>query len=585
MSDRKVNLAELRRRAEIALAQTADGAGASEAPTVAEVQHLAEELRIYQAELEIQNQELRQSQTSLTAALDKYRSLFAFLPVPAVVLDEGGFLLESNRLAQAFLGLRPALKQQRYALALFLDGTARLQLHVALKEPAPEGPTVLAPVAVRTAGGDSVPCEIHLLRLGEEAAPSTEFLAMIVDKRHEAMLEARTRELEVAHAAAQAASVAKTSFLSVASHELRTPMNGVMGLLALVKRRTADPALLELVDKADRASRQLLAIINDVLDITRIESNQLKLADEPFVLRDVRAQLLDAVDSLVVPGGPVLDWSENPALEGRCFRGDAGRLGQVLINLVGNALKFTPSGSVTVGVGAFGRASDDTTHLRFEVRDTGIGIRPEDQVRIFEPFGQVDSTLTRRHRGTGLGLAVSERLVKAMRGTIGVSSELGHGSLFWFEVEVLDVPESEPEAPDGDASVDELAARHRGARVLVAEDEPVNLEVARALLEEAGLEVLTAVNGREAVERARSVPCDLILMDINMPVMGGLDAVREIRRMPAHAATPIVALSANAFQEDREASAAAGMNDHLAKPVVPEVLYRAILRWLEPGRA
>ena len=585
MTDRKVNLDELRRRAERALAGTTDGAGgASAEPTAADMQHLVEELRIYQTELEIQNQELRQSQSSLSLALEKYRSLFDFLPVPAVVVDESGYLLESNRLGQAFLGLRTTLRQQRYALALFLDGPGRLQFQAALKDSGLAGPSVVAPAGVRGGEGVMIPCEIHMLRLGEEGAPASEHLAIFIDKRHEAMLEAKSRDLEVARSAAEAASRAKTSFLSVASHELRTPMNGVMGLLALLKRKTADPTLLDHIDKADRASRQLLAVINDVLDITRIESNQLHLASEAFDLHDIRVHLLDAVAGLASDDGPSLSWRANPALERRRLRGDAGRLSQVLINLVGNALKFTLAGTVTVTVSAIGRASEDCTRLRFEIRDTGIGILPEDQVRIFRPFEQVDTSLTRRHRGTGLGLAVSKRLVEAMNGQIGVESVPGHGSLFWFEVELEDIPETEAEDEGADHPANELASRHRDARVLVVEDEPLNQEVARALLEDVGLAVHTASNGREAVEYARAHSFDLILMDMNMPVMGGVEATREIRRIPSSAATPIVALSANAFREDREASARAGMNDHIGKPVVPEVLYRAILRWLDAGR-
>ena len=584
MTERQVNLAELRRRAEVALAGTKGGT--PEAPAPVDGTHLVEELRIYQTELEIQNQELRQSQASLSLALDKYRSLFDFLPLPAVLVDENGYLLESNRQAQSLLGLRTSLRQQRYAIALFLDGPGRFRVQAALKDPDARGPAVISPAGVRAADGETIPCEIHLLRLGEEAANARECLALFLDKRQEAMLVEKTRELETARAAAEAANRAKTSFLSVASHELRTPMNGVMGLLALLKRKTDDPLVLEHVDKADRASRQLLAVINDVLDITRIESNQLQLAHEAFALREIRVHLLDAVASLAQDGGPALHWPENAALERRHFRGDPGRLSQVLINLVGNALKFTPAGEVAVGMSAIGRASDESTHLRFEIRDTGIGIAPEDQGRIFQPFEQVDSTLTRRHRGTGLGLAVCKRLVEAMKGHIGVVSERGHGSLFWFEVPLEDVPESDAEAgvDGGLHPAGEIASRHRGARVLVVEDEPLNQEVARALLEDVGLAVTTAANGREALRYAEREHFHLILMDVNMPVMGGHEAARAIRRIPAQAATPIVALSANAFREDREASAAAGMNDHIGKPVVPELLYRVVLRWLEAER-
>jgi PAS domain S-box-containing protein len=407
----------------------------------------------------------------------------------------------------------------------------------------------------------------------------------LYDHRHrlEQMVALRTADLEVAMEAAEAANRAKTAFLSIASHELRTPMNGVMGMLTLLKKRTVDPQQLEYLGKADRASRQLLSIINDVLDISRIESNRLTLAETPFTLDEIRTHVLDALQQLAEEKALVLSYPTAPS--DQHFIGDPTRITQIMINLVGNAIKFTPAGQVQVNVTEIAGESAGNTRLRFEIRDTGIGILPEDQARIFEPFEQADSSISRKHGGTGLGLALCRKLSIAMGGNIGVISEPGQGSVFWFEVVVAQSVQVEGESEIEVAPGDELMAKFHGANVLLVEDDLLSLEIAEALLEAVGLNVFTAADGIEAIDCARSGGFDLILMDMNMPNMGGIDATYEIRQIPAHATTPIIAMTANVFSEDRETCIRAGMNDHIGKPVTPEVLYKVVLHWLEKVKA
>jgi len=415
--------------------------------------------------------------------------------------------------------------------------------------------------------------------ISERKAMEAELLA---HREHlEGLVEARTRDLAVAKEAAEAASRAKTAFLSLASHELRTPMNGIMGTLALAIRRTAQPEINDYLIKADRASKQLLGIINDVLDISRIESDRLTLASVRFTLEEIVTHVHDALDSTALLKGVTLRTEVSGALAERGYLGDPTRMTQILMNLVGNALKFTTEGHVLVRIVDLPDPSG-AIRLRFEVTDTGIGIRPRDQARIFEQFEQVDSSHTRKFGGTGLGLALCKRLSEAMGGRIGVDSEFGRGSTFWFEVltELIDEPEDARQSAAPVDAEQALRTQHAGATVLLVEDEPFNQEIIAEMLGEADLHVQLASDGEEAVQMAMAGAFDIILMDLNMPNMSGIDATYVIRRIPAHVRTPIIALTANAFVEDRDACLHAGMNDHIGKPVTPEVLFASLLRWL-----
>ncbi|MFO1192470.1 MAG: ATP-binding protein [Rhodoferax sp.] len=399
----------------------------------------------------------------------------------------------------------------------------------------------------------------------------------------EALVEERTVALSIAKEMADTANRAKSQFLANMSHELRTPMNAIMGMTSIVLRRAEDPRLREQLGKIDQASRHLLAVINDILDLSKIEAERLSLESVPFLLGDVVANCSSLMAQKVLDKG--LRWEvELPEdLAATRLQGDPLRLGQILLNFTGNALKFTEQGRILVRL----RRQEDHANellLRCEVLDTGIGIAAQDLPRMFIAFEQADGSTTRKYGGTGLGLAISKRLAGLMGGEVGVESQPGQGSCFWFTVRLAKaVQDPQPVAP-ADPAVGSLevriASRFRGARVLLAEDEPVNREVSVGLLGYAGLRVDVACDGEEAIAMAARTRYALILMDMQMPRCNGIDATRAIRALPDGATVPILAMTANVFDEDRERCLAAGMNDHLGKPVDPDVLYAKLLHWL-----
>jgi PAS domain S-box-containing protein len=412
--------------------------------------------------------------------------------------------------------------------------------------------------------------------------------AELQQHRHhlESMVEERTAALSIAKEAAEAANRAKTTFLSTMSHELRTPMNAIMGMTDMALRRATDPKQIDQLNKSKVGAQQLLGIINDILDISKIEAERLKLEQSIFKLEEVLNNLLSLIHHKAQEKGLKLQIDLAPGIAHLSLLGDPLRLGQILVNFTGNAVKFTEQGSVTVRVRIAEENSEEVL-LRFEVQDTGIGISVEDQKRLFAAFEQADGSMTRKYGGTGLGLAISKRLARMMGGTVGVESAEGLGSTFWFTVRLGKTMDAVPPASTiaQDNTALRLKTQFAGARVLLAEDEPINQEVSRSLLEDVGLAVDLADDGIAAVNMAKRTPYALILMDMQMPNLNGVDATRAIRALPGYAHIPILAMTANAFDEDRQVCMDAGMNDHIGKPVAPDKLFETLLKWLSESRA
>ncbi|MBU1365209.1 MAG: response regulator [Gammaproteobacteria bacterium] len=431
----------------------------------------------------------------------------------------------------------------------------------------------------RARNGALVPVEVTLHYIPADDGLPPRLIAFVRDITERKQAEAA---LIAAKEAAEAANVAKSAFLANMSHEIRTPLNAITGMAHIIRRAGLPPEQLVRLEKIDTAGHHLLGIVNAVLELSKIEAGKLNMADYPLNPADIAARVVVMLQDKALAKNIrlIADAEELPP----SLRGDATHLQQALLNYVANAVKFTDHGVVVVRVRTV-EESDDHAVVCFEVEDTGIGIAPEAAARLFTAFEQADNSTTRKYGGTGLGLAITRKLAEMMGGAAGMRSTPGLGSVFWFTAR-LKKGGHEPDLLFGAAgeSAEEVLSRDfLGRRILLVEDEPVNREVASAMLNTLGLVVDLAVDGREAVSKAAAGNYDLILMDMQMPNLNGLEATRQIRALPGRGDVPIVAVTANIFAEDKANCLAAGMNDFLAKPSPPALLFSTVLKALKNG--
>lgn len=389
----------------------------------------------------------------------------------------------------------------------------------------------------------------------------------------------------LAHAkdAAEQASLSKGAFLATMSHEIRTPINAVVGMAYLALKTDLTAQQRDYIEKIRASGGHLLDLVNDVLDFAKIESGNLELEVAAFDLD----QLIDRVASIASlrarQKGLALGFHVEPAIPRRLV-GDSLRIGQILLNYINNAIKFTASGFVEVRA-SLAEKKDRTCRILLEVSDSGIGLTDEQMSRLFGLFHQADASTTRKYGGTGLGLAISKQIAELMSGDVGVRSTYGVGSTFWASIEV-GLPDEAPDTvpvPTSDLPPVHRTLRFDGARILLAEDNLLNQQIAKEMLEDAGAVVTLANDGKEAIDRATSASFDCILMDVRMPGIDGLQATEALRMLKTTADLPIIAMTANAMVEDREDCLRVGMNDFIPKPVNPEQFLQILGKWIKPS--
>jgi PAS domain S-box-containing protein len=561
---------QLRLQAETKLAQAPPGK-----PPPRSAEELLHELRVHQIELEMQNETLRQSQIALEESRDGYVDLYDLAPIGYLTLTSEGLISKINLTGAALLQIpREKLLQKRFTSFVTADDQDRWHRHfLSVRRGQGQG---AAELALRRGDGTvfhaQIDCACRRTDERESGAAAPEIRMAVTDITRR---KAAEEELAVARDAADRASRAKSTFLANMSHEMRTPLHVIIGLAHLLRRDLADATQRERVDQLCGTSDHLLAVINDVLDLSKIEARRFVLDQGGFRLGAVVTQVCQMAEARAREKKLRLTVDVPQRLREMALNGDAVRLAQVLINLCGNAIKFTDRGEVCLRIDCPAEDGAGVT-LRFAVSDTGIGIPPAELARLFRAFEQIDGSIARGQEGTGLGLAISQHLVSLMGGKIQVDSQPGRGSTFSFALVLPRATEHVPHVTAADTD----EASFDGRRVLLAEDHPLGQDILFEMLEDMGCLVDVASDGTEAVACAQEHSYDLILMDMQMPRMDGLSATRAIRRISGHRNTPIVALTANAFVEDRQRCLDAGMNGHIGKPVTPATLAAVLAQWL-----
>ena len=514
-------------------------------------------------EVKLQNEELRFAHDQLKDSQIRYKDLYDLAPVGYCTVNADDIILKHNLYTTQLLSRQgDFLVGERLTNFIHPDDQDIYYLHC--KKLQKINISDHCEIRLIKASGDLIWVSINQI-LAETHTEQAIFYIAISD----------ITTTKATQEAAEAASKAKTNFLSNMSHEIRTPMNAILGFTYLLRLNLQDPKNIEQLDKVSHSAQHLLDIINDILNLAKIEANAIELEQIPFTVLNkfnkIRIMTSDQIEAkhlkLIVDIDPEL--IDLPLI------GDPLRLTQILLNYLTNAIKFTKQGQITLRAKIENELTDSLM-LKFEIQDTGIGMTEDQLAKLFNSFSQADSSTTRQFGGTGLGLTINRSLALLMGGDTGVISSPGRGSTFWFTACVKLGTHIEPELFIQSPS----AQIRRGASILLVEDNEINQEIACMLLEDKGLSIDIANDGCEAISMHNAKAYDLILMDMLMPIMDGLEATRCIRQLTSGNSVPIIAMTANAFDDDKKHCIEAGMNGFLGKPIDPAILYSELARWL-----